>query len=199
MHSRQARGQIEVIQGSMFSGKTQELIARLRVAARDGIPVRAFKHQIDDRYDADHLITHTLDRFDALRVPNARAIEAGSVDARVIGIDEGHFFGAELVDTARRLVELGKRVIVVGLENDAWGQPFSPMPELAAMAVEVICKYAPCRVCGKPAIYSQRLVPVGDRCMVGGAGAYEPRCDEHFTPLAVAERDAPPAASPQGS
>jgi thymidine kinase len=184
MNSRAGSGRIEIIQGSMFSGKTEELIARLRAAQRDGLSVRAFKHHIDSRYDPDHLITHRHDRFDALRVADAAAIQRHAHDANVVGVDEGHFFGLDLVEVTCRLAAGGRRIIIVGLEHDAWGRPFTPMPELAAIAVEVICKYAPCRVCGRPAIYSQRMVPVHDRTMVGGCESYEPRCQQHFQPLA---------------
>ncbi|HEY3246342.1 MAG TPA: thymidine kinase [Phycisphaerae bacterium] len=183
MNKPTAVGRIEVIQGSMFSGKTEELIARLRAAQRAGLTVRAFKHHIDDRYDPDHLITHRHDRFDALRVPDAEAIARHRQDAQVIGIDEGHFFGEPLVAVTRRLAAEGRRVVIVGLAHDAWGRPFAPMPQLAALAADVTCKYAPCCICGAVAVYSQRMVAVTDRCMVGGADAYEPRCAEHFQPL----------------
>ncbi|MFO0837142.1 MAG: thymidine kinase [Phycisphaerae bacterium] len=174
---------IEVIQGCMFSGKTEELIARLREAREAGRGVRAFKHSIDNRYDPDHLITHTRDRFPALRVPDAAAIERESAAAEVVGVDEGHFFGAALIDAVQRMFRAGKRVIVVGLENDAWGRPFTPMPQLAAIAGHVVCKRVACVVCGAAAPYTQRMVPVMDRCMVGGLDDYEPRCREHFQPL----------------
>ncbi len=174
---------IEVIQGCMFSGKTEELISRLREARDAGRSVLAFKHSIDDRYDPDHIITHTHDRFNAVRAPDVAAIERGAGDADVIGIDEGHFFGMPLVQTVQRLVQAGKRVIIVGLEHDAWGRPFAPMPQLAAIANHVVCKRGACRVCGAAAPYTQRMVPVADRCMVGGVGEYEPRCKAHFQPL----------------
>lgn len=169
----------------MFSGKTERLIARLRAADREGRRVVAFKHKIDDRYDATHLITHTQDRFNAQRAHDAAAIENApdTAAAEVVGIDEAHFFGLPLVETARRLRAAGKRVIIVGIDNNAWGKPFTPLPQLAALADEVIQCTAPCRVCGKPARFSQRMVPVTSNLMVGGAESYEPRCDNCFTPL----------------
>ncbi|TWT45333.1 Thymidine kinase [Phycisphaerae bacterium RAS1] len=176
-------GRIEVIQGCMFSGKTEELIARLRDARAAGRRVVACKHSIDDRYDPDHLITHTRERFDAIRAASAEAIERGAADAEVLGIDEGHFFGLPLVAVARRLAAGGRRVIVVGLEHDAWGRPFDPMPQLAELALHVVSKRCPCTVCGAAAMFTQRMVPVTDRCMVGGVGDYEPRCRAHFEPL----------------
>ena len=104
-------------------------------------------------------------------------------------MDEGHFFGRGLVATCEQLVARGARVIVVGLTNDAWGRPFPPFPELSAFAAEVVELRAPCRVCGRPAPYSQRMVPVTDEFMVGGLEDYEPRCKVHFEPL-------PPPAPP---
>lgn len=164
----------------MFSGKTEELIARLRMAREAGLVVRAFKHSMDDRYDPDHLITHRHEKFEAIRAPDAAAIERLAAEAVVIGVDEGHFFGIPLIEAARRLAAAGKRVIVVGLENDAWGRPFDPMPQLAALALHVTSKRVACTVCGAAAPYTQRMVPITSRCMVGGVGEYEPRCREHF-------------------
>ena len=109
------KGRIEVIAGSMFSGKTERLIARLRAAQTRGRRVGAFKHQIDDRYDRDHLITHTQDRFPAARVNDAVDILTHSVELDTIGIDEGHFFGRALIAAVRQLADSAKRVIVVGL------------------------------------------------------------------------------------
>jgi len=176
-------GRLEVIAGCMFAGKTEELIARLRSAMEDGRRVAAFKHAIDSRYDPDHLVTHRHDRFDAVRVPSAEALEMAAAGFDVIGVDEGHFFGDPLIEAARRLCIAGKRVIVVGLENDAWGRPFAPMPQLAAEAMLVTLKRAACTVCGSAAMYTQRLVPVTERTMVGGLGEYEPKCAAHFQSL----------------
>lgn len=176
-------GRIEVIAGCMFAGKTEELIARLRAAMEAGLRVSAFKHAIDSRYDPDHLVTHRNDRFDALRVPDGAALEIASAGFDVIGVDEGHFFGLPLVDSVQRMRDAGKRVIIVGLENDAWGRPFSPMPELAALAMLVTLKRAACAVCGQAAMYTQRLAPVTQRTMVGGLGEYEPKCAAHFQSL----------------
>jgi len=176
-------GRLEVIQGCMFSGKTERLIARLRDARESGRRVAAFKHRIDDRYDATHLITHRQDRFEAQRAADAADIERQSRDAEVIGIDEGHFFGAPLIAVAERLVAAGRRVIVVGIDNDAWGRPFTPMHQLSAVADEVVLAVTKCTRCGADARYSQRLVPVESNLMVGGAESYEPRCRACFQPL----------------
>ncbi len=176
-------GRLEVIRGCMFAGKTQGLIARLRTAQRDGLAVKAFKHRIDDRYDATHLITHNQDRFDADRAVDADDISRKSDGADVVGIDEGHFFGTRLLVVVKQMVAEGKHVIIAGIDNDAWGRPFPPMPELAAMADEDVLICRPCTKCGRDARFSQRMVPVTTEFMVGGVGEYEPRCADCFTPL----------------
>lgn len=182
--NRPASASLEVIAGCMFSGKTERLIARLRTDEKQGQRVGGFKHTIDDRYDADHLVTHTQDRFGAIRVECAPAIVDRSGDLDTVGIDEGHFFGKSLIQVATTLLADGKRVIVAGIDHDAWGRPFTPMPELAELADRVVHTFAACRKCGGQARYSQRMVPVGTNLMVGGAEAYEPRCVKCFQPLA---------------
>jgi thymidine kinase len=186
---RRTPGRLEVISGCMFAGKTAALIDRLSAARASGRRVIAFKHVIDDRYDATHLVTHDGRRFDAMPAPDAAAVLERAAEADVVAVDEGHFFGRPLVAACEALLARGARVIVVGLTNDAWGRPFPPFPELAALATEVIELRAPCRVCGRPAPYSQRMVPVTDEFMVGGLDEYEPRCREHFESL-------PPPAPP---
>ncbi len=169
----------------MFGGKTEHMIARLRAAVGEGRRVRAFKHAIDDRYVADHIVTHRRDAFEACRVTGADAILELAGDAELVAIDEGHFFNQALVPVVRSLLDRGISVIVAGISNDAWGRPFEPMPQLAAIADRVIVKHAPCRVCGRPAPYTQRITEVSTIHMVGGLDDYEPRCAEHFTPLAI--------------
>jgi len=167
----------------MFAGKTEHLIARLRRATADGRRVKAFKHVIDNRYDATHLVTHTQDRFDAVPVPSAAALLEQSADADVVAIDEGHFFKEALVPVVEALRARGVSVLIAGITHDAWGRPFEPMPRLIEMADEVVVRQSPCRVCGAPAPYTQRLSRVDSLHMVGGLDDYEPRCVEHFTPL----------------
>lgn len=179
------RGRLEVIRGCMFSGKTERLIARLRGAQGEGLRVVAFKHRIDDRYDATHLITHRQERFDALRAADAGEIERQAGAADVVGIDEGQFFGRGLVEVVRRLLARGQRVIIAGIDHDAWGRPFEPLPELAALADEDVLAAAPCTKCGADARYSQRMVAVNSDFMIGGAGDYEPRCEACFEPLSI--------------
>lgn len=183
VNAKSQKGRLEIVHGSMFAGKTEHLIARLRQARKDGLRVKAFKHSIDNRYDATHLVTHTQDRFDAIPVPDAAAVLAQSTDADVIAIDEGQFFREPLVPVIEELLGRGVSVLVAGISNDAWGRPFDPMPQLMNMADEVVTKYSPCRVCGEPAAFTQRMSPVDTLHMVGGLSDYEPRCAEHFTPL----------------
>lgn len=167
----------------MFGGKTERLIAVLRRAEARGLRVVAFKHSIDNRYDATHLITHTQDRFPAVPVPDADSILAQSSGFDLVAIDEGQFFREPLIHVVRALLERGVGVIVAGISNDAWGRPFEPMPELAEMADEVTTRQSPCRVCGRPAPFTQRITPINTLHMVGGLNDYEPRCAEHFSPL----------------
>jgi len=183
MEPSKKKGSITVVTGSMFAGKTERLIAFLRDAEKAGRRVRAFKHCIDNRYDATHLVTHRNESFPAVPVSDAAALMAQAEDADCIAIDEGQFFGLPLVDAVARLRAAGKSIIIAGIANDAWGRPFEPMPQLSAVADAVEVKQSPCSVCRKPAPYTQRMVPVHTPTMVGGLGDYEPRCAEHFTPL----------------
>jgi len=179
------RGRLEVVHGSMFGGKTEHMIARLRQAESHGHCVMAFKHAIDDRYDPDHLVTHRKDRFDAIRVPDGDSILALCNGADLVAIDEGHFFKNALIPVVQSLLDRGITVIVSGITHDAWGRPFEPMPKLSDMADEEVLRQAPCRVCGEPSPYTQRMTDVDTLHMVGGLDDYEPRCAAHFTPLAT--------------
>ena len=167
----------------MFGGKTEYLIARLRQERSHGRTVIAFKHMIDDRYDPDHLVTHREDHFDATRVPDAASILEDCGDADVVGIDEGHFFKLELIPVVKELLERGVIVIVAGISHDAWGRPFEPMPQLCALADEEVLRQAPCRVCGQPSPFTQRMTDINTLHMVGGLDDYEPRCAAHFEPF----------------
>jgi len=184
MDASRKRGTITVVQGSMFAGKTERLIAFLREAQKAGRRVRAFKHAIDDRYDATHLVTHRNDSFPATPVRDVAAILLHVTDVDCLAVDEGQFFGEELVEAVVQLRGAGKSIIIAGISHDAWGRPFHPMPQLSAVADAVEVKQSPCKICKKPAPYTQRMVPVTTPTMVGGLGDYEPRCAEHFTPLA---------------
>lgn len=168
----------------MFGGKTEHMIARLKEAQARGDRVLAFKHCIDDRYVPDAIVTHPGERFDAVRVPDAASIPDLAIDADFIAIDEGHFFGPTLVEVVETLCAQGKSVLVAGITNDAWGRAFEPMPQLCAIADSEVIKQAPCRVCGKPAPFTQRMTQINTKHMVGGLSDYEPRCEAHFSPLA---------------
>lgn len=183
MATELGHGRLEVIHGSMFGGKTELMIARLREEQARGHRVRAFKHQIDDRYDADHLVTHREERFPAVRVADAASILTHCEHFDVVAIDEGHFFKHDLITVVRQLLARGTTVIVAGITHDTWGRRFDPMPELAELADTVVLRQAPCRVCGEPAPFNQRMTPINDLHMVGGLDDYEPRCARHFTPL----------------
>ena len=176
------KGRCEVVHGSMFGGKTEYLISRLRQEQSRGLTVIAFKHMIDDRYDPDHLVTHREDHFDATRVPEAASILKECGDADVVGIDEGHFFKLELVSVFEELVERGVSVIVAGISHDAWGRPFEPMPQLLALAEYITKTLAICVRCGAPANRSQRLIASEERVVVGAGDVYEARCRDCFDP-----------------
>lgn len=177
------RGRIVVVCGCMFAGKTARLIHRLQTAADAGRRVVACKHRLDARYDPDRLVTHDGREFDAVAVSDGREIAALAAKADVLGIDEAQFFGRTLAGVCDGLARAGHDIIVAGIDNDAWGQPFPPLPELKTLANEVELLCAPCTKCGEPARYSQRMVPVREGFMVGGLSEYEPRCEACFKPL----------------
>ena len=176
-------GWIEVIVGSMFSGKSEELIRRLRRAQIARQRVQIFKPGIDTRYDLDHIVSHSEMRIPSSAVPGARALlDQVEPDTEVVGIDEGQFFDAELPAVCNTLADQGKRVIVAGLDKDYLGRPFEPMPQLLAIAEYITKTLAICMVCGNPANHTQRLVANEDRVLVGAQGLYEARCRRCFDP-----------------
>lgn len=183
-------GWIEVICGSMFSGKTEELIRRLRRAQIARQRVQIFKPRIDERYSHDHLVSHSEMRLKSEAVSSADEI-LQKIDwrAEVIGVDEAQFFDSKLVQVCNQLADLGKRVVVAGLDKDYLGRPFEPMPQLMAIAEYIEKTLAICMKCGNPANYTQRLVDSSDRVLVGASGTYEARCRRCFEP--VAPRDEP--------
>lgn len=176
-------GWIEVITGPMFSGKSEELIRRLRRAEIARQRVQVFKPVIDDRYAKDEIVSHSEMRLEADRVHQARhVLERVDPRTQVVGIDEAQFFDDEIVEVVESLANAGKRVIVAGLDQDYLGRPFDPMPQLMAMAEEIAKTLAICVVCGNPANRTQRLVASEERIVVGGGGAYEARCRQCFEP-----------------
>ncbi len=176
------RGWIEVVVGSMFSGKTEELIRRLRRATIARQRVALFKPAIDTRYDANAVVSHdaTVMPSTVITAPEQMLLLVG--DADVVGIDEAQFFGPELVAVVEQLARDGRRVVVAGLDQDFMGRPFEPVPQLMAVAEHVSKLHAVCVRCGAPANHSQRIVAGGGRVLLGEKDAYEPRCRTCFDP-----------------
>lgn len=176
-------GWIEVITGSMFSGKSEELIRRLRRAKIARLKVQSFKPAIDLRYSEEHIVSHSEMRIESHLVSSTREIlEAVAADTEVVGIDEGQFFDSELGNVANQLAVQGKRVIIAGLDMDYLGRPFEPMPLLLAIAEDITKTRAICMQCGSPATYTQRLIASRERVVVGASDAYEARCRACFDP-----------------
>ncbi|MCA1592162.1 MAG: thymidine kinase [Acidobacteria bacterium] len=180
-------GWIEVIAGSMFSGKSEELIRRLRRARIARLKVQVFKPEIDVRFSKDHIVSHSEMRHESAAVRSAADILARVLpETEVVGIDEGQFFDTDLVAVVNELAGRGVRVIVAGLDQDYTGQPFGPMPQLLAVAEYITKTHAICVRCGQPANYSQRIVEVEGQVVVGASDSYEARCRSHFVPHADA-------------
>jgi thymidine kinase len=176
-------GWIEVITGSMFSGKSEELIRRLRRAQIARQKVQIFKPTFDTRYGDDHIVSHSDMRIASRNVASSKALLLQvDDDAEVVGIDEGQFFDGDLPAVCNELANRGKRVIVAGLDQDYLGKPFEPMPQLLAIAEYITKTLAICMVCGNPANHTQRLVASQDRVLLGAQGTYEARCRRCFDP-----------------
>ncbi len=175
-------GWVEVITGSMFSGKSEELIRRLRRAQIAKQSVAIFKPQIDDRFSKDHIVSHNEQKIPSIAVTEAWDILEQSREAKVVGIDEGQFFGPELIEVCEELAFDGKRVIVAGLDQDYRGRPFEPMPQILAIAESITKTLAICMRCGNPANRTQRITKDRDRVVVGTKDMYEARCRNCFEP-----------------
>jgi thymidine kinase len=175
-------GWIEIVCGCMFSGKTEELIRRLRRAEIAKQKVAIFKPRIDNRYSAQHIVSHSEQSLTSIVVDDASEILELSKDAQVVGVDEGQFFKANLVEVCETLANQGKRVIVAGLDQDYRGKPFEPMPQLLAVAEYITKTLAICMVCGNPADRTQRKTHQADRVVVGAKDIYEARCRHCFEP-----------------
>lgn len=184
-------GWIEAICGPMFSGKSEELIRRLRRAEIARQRVQIFKPVIDQRYADSAIVSHSELRLPATTVKSAAEI-AAQVDphTEVVGIDEAQFLGAELVPVCQQLADAGKRVIVAGLDTDYLGRSFDPIPQLLTVAEEITKLLAICMRCGNPAKHTQRLIASDELIVVGAHGMYEARCRRCFEPVP------PPAAQP---
>lgn len=173
-------GWIEVICGSMFSGKTEELIRRLKRAQIAHQRIEIFKPDIDTRYHEQDVVSHNESRIRSTPISNSQHILLMAEDAEVIGIDEAQFFDAELPRVAETLATKGIRVIVAGLDMDFQGQPFGPVPAMLAMADYITKLHAICVVCGNIANYSYRKTADAARVVLGEQDKYEPRCRKCF-------------------
>jgi thymidine kinase len=176
-------GWIEVITGCMFSGKTEELIRRLRRAQIAKQKVKIFKPRIDSRFSNNSIVSHNEQSLPSLLIDNIKEVLEHSDDAQVIGIDEAQFFDESIVHICNLLASQGKRVIVAGLDQDYTGKPFEPMPQLLAIAEYITKQHAICVVCGNPADKTQRKTANPERVVVGASDIYEARCRKcHFIP-----------------
>jgi thymidine kinase len=176
-------GWIEAICGPMFSGKSDELIRRLRRATIARKRVQVFKPAVDTRYSENHIVTHDNERMTSEPVSTAEEIlERLDWRTQVVGIDEANFFDAKLVEVAGEAADSGKQVIIAGLDTDYMGRPFPPMPDLLAVAESITKMLAICIRCGNPAKHTQRLVESEDLILVGASDAYEARCRRCFEP-----------------
>ncbi len=176
-------GWIEVVCGPMFSGKSEELIRRLRRALIARKRVQVFKPVIDVRYSADEIVSHADTRMksEVIALPQ-EILQRLDWRTQVVGIDEANFMGPELVDIAQQLADSGKQVIIAGLDTDYMGRPFIPIPDLLCIAESITKTLAICLRCGNPAKHTQRLVDSEDLIAVGGMGMYEARCRRCFEP-----------------
>lgn len=175
-------GWIEVISGSMFSGKTEELIRRLRRAQIAKQSVAIFKPQLDDRYSESDIVSHSQLRIPSTPVSSPQEILKHADEADVIGIDEAQFFEPDIVSVVKELAGRGKRVVVAGLDKDYRGEPFGALPELMAEAEYVTKTLAICMRCGEPANFTQRLTRDDRRILIGETDIYEARCRRCFEP-----------------
>lgn len=176
----QRSGWIEVICGSMFSGKTEELIRRLRRATYAGQEVAVFKPVIDSRYGTEEIVSHDSNSLVSEAVSDARMILQTGDEVSVVGIDEAQFFGPDLVGVCEQLAARGIRVIVAGLDMDYQGIPFGPMPDLLAVAEYITKVHAICPHCGNLATHSYRLSDEKETVVLGEKDKYEPRCRACF-------------------
>ncbi|PLX09210.1 MAG: thymidine kinase [Marinilabiliales bacterium] len=179
-NNSQRAGWIEIVCGSMFSGKTEELIRRLKRAKIAGQKVEIFKPAVDVRYDEEDVVSHDKSKVTAMAVQNASQILFYADDFEVVGIDEAQFFSNELVDVCDQLANKGKRVIIAGLDMDYLGKPFGPIPSLMSTAEYVTKVHAICMRCGNLASYSHRTINNDKLVVLGETESYEPLCRKCF-------------------
>ncbi len=189
-------GWIEVIAGSMYSGKTEELIKRVRRSEFAKLKTQVFKPMLDNRYHQSNVASHDKNEVQAIALKNIEDVwDHLSEDTKVIGFDEGQFFTQGLVQVCRDLAARGLRVIVAGLDMDWRGQPFEPIPTLMAIAEDVSKPRAICTSCGQLATYTQKLRGSGSQIEIGAQDNYEARCRVHFKPQILEQTDLSPIES----
>ena len=182
-------GWIEVVVGPMFSGKSEELIRRLRRAEIGKQRVQIFKPVIDQRYTKNGIVSHSgLEIASELVKLGSDILLQVAPRTEVVGVDEAQFLGESVVDACVKLADLGKRVIVAGLDTDFMGRPFEPIPRLLAVAEEITKLLAICVRCGNPAVHTQRTVASEELIVVGAGGMYEARCRRCFEPMLAHEK-----------
>jgi len=190
--NERSTGHVEVITGGMFSGKSEELVRRLRRALIARQRVQVFKPRADTRHGPERVVTRDNRELDAMAVTCAREMrDQLQFGVQVVGIDEAQFFGDDLVRLVNELADRGVRVIVAGLDQDFRRQPFGPMPAILATAEYVEKLHAICVRCGAPAHYSQRIAGGGDQVQVGDSDSYEARCRVCFTEFVPEAADTP--------
>ena len=182
-------GSVEVICGSMFSGKTEELIRRLRRAQFAGQKIAIFKPKVDVRYSEDNVVSHDLKSVPSTAVSSPTEIFLMDSDVRVVGIDEAQFFDDSIIKVVQTLADRGVRVIIAGLDTDYLGKPFGPMPGLMAIAEEVQKVHAICVKCGNLANHSHRLTKDHNLVVLGEKDIYEPLCRDCFNKAIAAEKE----------
>lgn len=189
MYSENSRrtGCIEVVCGSMFSGKTEELIRRLKRARFANQKIAIFKPGIDVRYSEGEVVSHDANRLVSKPIADAAEMLMIEPDVKVVGVDEAQFFGDNIVAVAKELADRGVRVIVAGLDTDYLGKPFGPMPALMAIAEDVQKVHAICVKCGNLANHSHRLSKSQDLVVLGEKDIYEPLCRECYNAAMAAE------------
>ena len=188
LESPKKAGSVEVICGSMFSGKTEELIRRLKRAQFAKQKVEIYKPCIDVRYSEDQVVSHDSHSIPSTPIDSPASMLLLSADVEVVGIDEAQFFDETLVDVVQTLANRGIRVIIAGLDTDFLGKPFGPMPALMAIAEDIQKVHAICVKCGSPANHSHRLVKNDALVVLGEKDEYEPLCRHCYNAAIVAER-----------
>ena len=182
-------GSIEVICGSMFSGKTEELIRRMKRAQFAKQKVEIYKPCIDVRYSEDQVVSHDSHSIPSIPIESPASMLDISSDVEVVGIDEAQFFDDTLVDVVQTLANKGIRVIIAGLDTDFLGKPFGPMPALMAVAEDIQKVHAICVKCGSPANHSHRLSASDELVVLGETDIYEPLCRHCYNAAIQAEKD----------